>query len=344
MAVLLAKRKNTSKKRRRIVSSAAILLLGAFLLGGCGADREQQTRFRDAGVYAMSQGDYKAAEKNFKDAIACSGGRVTDAEQNLTYYLGASYFLEGKYEEAAESYDNLLTYDPKDANAYFLRGSLYLKTGKKKKGLEDYKKAAELSDKDYELVISIYENLESYGMKKQAMEFINKASEIGGDDADSLFYRGRIYQIMGQDDVSKSTLQRAMDGGNDQAAIYLARAYMKEGAKKKALKIAKQYYKIEEKDDDLSVLAGQLLLTVGKYKKANDVYKKALGAEQESGVESLRHKDLLKGRIASLEHCGSFEEALPLAREYIKRYPADQKMMRELSFLEQIGGGNGQSH
>ncbi|MBR1628871.1 MAG: tetratricopeptide repeat protein [Lachnospiraceae bacterium] len=306
------------------------------LLCACGgADRKAQTELRDAGIAAISAGDYDAAYEHFKEAIACGGSRVSEREIDLTYYLAACSFLRGDFDEAIASYDNLIAYDKKNADAYFLRGSVYLQQEKQGKALEDYRKATSIANKDYELAIAIYNNLSKNGLKKEGMQFIDAASRIGGDDSESLFYRGRIYQILGQNGVAKTTFSRAMETGSDEAAVYLARAYKKDGQKKKAKKLAEKYSKnTDNLDSKHSQIAGELLLIVGKYKKANKIYDQALKAELEQEEKSVWYKDLLKGQIAALEYCGEFEQARTLAREYIESYPSDAHMARELSFLE----------
>ncbi|MBQ9631522.1 MAG: tetratricopeptide repeat protein [Lachnospiraceae bacterium] len=320
----------------------AIALAASVFLGGChGVDRKEQAHLRDAGTAAMAAGNFEEAEKDFKDAIALSGGHVSDAEIDLTYYLGACYFLQNRYEDAIKVYGNLLTYNEKDAQALFLRGSVYLKIEDAKKALADYRKATELAPKDYELALAIYENLKANGKKGRANDFLNAALEIEGEEAENFYYRGRIYQFLGREDMAETAFRRAMDGGCSDASVYLAKAYMEKGQKKKARKVAAFYVNKDDPAIEESVLAGELLLVTEQYEKANEVYVAALAKEEEekekkkNGTYSEYHKELLKGQIAALEYDGEFEEALSLAEAYLAMYPSDQNMVREVSFLEE---------
>lgn len=309
------------------------VLLCVLLLAGCGgtADREEQTKLRNAGIAALSHQDYEGAERDFSDALALANGRVTDAEIDLTYYLAASYFLQDRYEDAEQCYSNLITYDKDNADAFFLRGSVRLDMDEAEKGLSDYRKAVAASKDDYELAIAIYQNLTALGHQKDAEPFLNGALEIDGDDAENFYYRGRIYMLLGQDDLAKTAFIKAMDKGSGEAGIALAQAYLKDGETESAKELISRYTENEKKDAQQSALAGQLLLDLGEYEEALAVYESAL-ADEKIAAGAYR-AELLKGQIAALEYNGDFAKAKAAAADYVEEFPADAGMVRELAFL-----------
>lgn len=310
-----------------------LALVLALVLTGCGGpDRKAQRQLRDSGIEKLSAGDYTGAEKDFSKALSMAGGRVTDAEIDIVYYLGATYTLQDNYNKAISRYSDLITYDEDNKDAYFLRGSSYLNIEEKDKGIADYRKATAIAPGDYELAIAVYENLVAMGYKNDAAEFLNKALEIEGDEADNFFYRGRIYQLLGQDDLAKTAFIRAMEDGNDEAGIYLAEVFAKEGDKKSAKELADRYGGKENPDQRQSMITGRLFLSLGEYKKAAKVYEDALTADEDGKGEY--HQELLKGQIAVYEYGGDFKKALKAAQEYVGVYPSDSGMIREIEFLK----------
>ncbi len=306
--------------------------LCVLLLAGCGGvDREGQTKLRNAGIAALSQQDFEGAQKDFSEAVSMAKGRVTDAEIDLTYYLAASYYLQDRYEDAEQCYSNLITYDKDNADAFFLRGSVRLDMDESEKGLSDYRKAVAVSGDDYELYIAIYENLTALGYQKDAEPFLESALTIGGDGADNYYYRGRIYMLLGQDDLAKTAFIKAMDKGSDEAGICLAQEYLKDSEDESAKDLISRYTAGEKKDARQSVLAGQLLLDLGEYEEALSVYEEAL--KDEKTATGAYRADLLKGKIAALEYNGDFAKAKDAASDYVEEFPADAGMVRELAFL-----------
>ena len=310
-----------------------VLLMIAVLLSGChGKDREAQRALRDSGIAKLTQGDYAGAGEDFSAAMELSGGRVSDAEIDLCYYEAACYALEEQYDKAVSRYTDLLTYDSGNAYAYYLRGSAYLDMEEDAKGLADYRVAAAKAPEDYELAIAIYQNLQAFGHKKESSEFLNRALEIDGDGADNFYYRGRIYLLLGQDDLAKTAFLRAMDEGNDEAGIYLAQAFVRDGDKKSAKELIARYTGKDESDARQSVLTGRLLLELGEYKQALAVYDKALAADEEGRSEY--RPELLRGQISAYEFSGNFKKALAAAQDYVAAYPSDAGMIREVEFLK----------
>ncbi len=312
-----------------------ILLFAAVgILSGCSGKRvEAQKELRRSGIEALSKGEYGKAAKNFDSAIKMAGTRVTDLEVDLTYYLAAAYFLQEKYDKAIGCYSNLITYDKKNADAYYLRGSVYLDEGEKDRAMADYRSASMIAKDDYELAIAIFKNLRANGLKEDASEFLNAALAINGDKARNYYYRGRIYLILGQDDVAKTAFMKAMDKGSDDAAIFLAKAYMKEKDVKSANDVLGKYLNGKHTATQ-SVLVGQVYLSLQEYKKAFKVFDGALKELGDEKKDNEAYKDLLKGRITALEYTGEFERAKADATEYVKDFPADGGMVRELAFLE----------
>lgn len=315
------------KKVFFITTCCAVLVLG-----GCTGDKtEQQKELRSAGIDKLATGDYEGAKEDFSNAIALSKYRVSSMEIDLSYYLAAAYFMDDDYQSAIDTYSDLITYDENDADAYFLRGSVYFDMGKPDKGLADYKKASKVCGDDYEMYIEIYRNLNSLGYVDEAITYLNAALEIEGKEGDNYYYRGRIYQYLGQDEVAETAFVKALDGGNDEAGIYLARIYLDRGEDESAKDLISKYTDRKSYTSEERVLTGQLLINLGEYEKALENYNAAL---KEVSEDDENIQQLLEGQIAALEFTGDFQGAYDAATEYVSKFPADGRMIEELQFLE----------
>ncbi len=294
----------------------------------CGVDREGQRQARDEGIVAMTSGDYAKAVKCFDKALSFANARVTEAEVNICYYKAAAQFLEGATGDAVTTYTNLLTYDDKNAEAYFLRGSVFLNDGDVENGLKDYRSAVGAAPMDYDMYIGIYENLAALGKNAEAAEFLNSALEISGEDVEDYLNRGRIYMILDQYEVAKTTLQKAVDMGSVDAKVYLAEVYHMQGDKETARKLLDEYIHTENLKASSLATAGDLLLSQGSYEEALAVFRQGLALEHPDSI-----RRLLRGEVVALEYTGDFAEAKKKADAYIAVYPSDGEILRELIFL-----------
>ena len=71
-----------------------------------------------------SSGDYEGALAAFDGALACCTGKITDLEIDICYYKAAAQYAAQDTEGALETYNAMIDYDGKNANAYYLRGCL----------------------------------------------------------------------------------------------------------------------------------------------------------------------------------------------------------------------------
>lgn len=317
------------KKNSASVFMCALFLSTALLFGGCGNERiEEQTKLRDEGIVALQAGDYGKAEELFDQALHHANAYVTEREININYYKAAAQFLKPDHDGAIKTYTNLITYDEENPDAYFLRGSVYLDIGEGEKGIADYHRAAAASDGDYDLHIEIYNNLMEMGYIGDASEFLNLALEIEGDSAENYLNRGRIYLILDQYEVAKTTLEKAVEKGSDEAKVYLAEVYANRGNDDDAKKLIDEYLAGEKVESEALAKIGNLLIDQGDYEGALSTFRRGLDLEE---VKS--KKELQKGEITALEYTGDFEQAKQKGDAFVALYPAEGDVLREMIFL-----------
>ena len=136
----------------------------------------------------MQSGDYEGALAAFDGALACCTGKITDLEIDICYYKAAAQYAAQDTEGALETYNAMIDYDGKNANAYYLRGCLKLGTGDTDGAKQDFADAVKYNHSDYELYINIYKNLAAYDLSEEGEAYLNDAFSIKGNDAE-LFNR-----------------------------------------------------------------------------------------------------------------------------------------------------------
>lgn len=314
--------------QRIAVVFATVFAIGCF--SGCSfGENEQQATYKQAGLDAIASGDYTGAVEQFDAALAEANATVGVEEIDISYYKAAAQFMSGDVEGAIATYTNLIAYQPKDPNAYFLRGSLYLDTSQLEPALEDYKVAVQCDSENYELYTRIYYNLMTKGYADQALEYTNMALAIEGNKSYNYMERGKIYLILEQYDVAETTFKKAVSAGDADGYIYLAQIASHNGDADAAMSYLKKFKKSGNESARAYDTIGKLYMMQGNYEEALAQFQKGLDMKSVPN-----EKDLRKDQIAALEYSGDFATARDQALEYVEKYPEDTSVARELVFLQ----------
>ena len=306
------------------------LLVTAALLAGCANERtEDELSYRKIGIESMQSGDYEGALAAFDGALACCTGKITDLEIDICYYKAAAQYAAQDTEGALETYNAMIDYDGKNANAYYLRGCLKLGTGDTDGAKQDFADAVKYNHSDYELYINIYKNLAAYDLAEDGTAYLNDAFSIKGNDAESLAYRGEIYYLLGQYDNAIKELTSAIDAGSAAANLTLAQVY--EAQQDTAN--AQTYYQAYV---DAGVADSEAMNALAQIEMGKLNYSGALSyIEQGLSMESVpNRRALLQNQIICMEYTGDFAGAYEVMTAYTAAYPDDAEALREYTFLK----------
>ena len=87
----------------------ALAISGALLFSACsGKDVEE---LRSSAIEVFKSGDYAAAEQLFDEALSADYGRVSEVQLDILRYRAECELRQGKYGEAADTYEALLNAD-----------------------------------------------------------------------------------------------------------------------------------------------------------------------------------------------------------------------------------------
>lgn len=319
-----------NRGKRYLLTGAIILGVSATLLTGCSSRQERlekEEAYRKIGINAMEEGDYAGAQEAFNNALNQAKG-IGANEVDICYYKAAAQFASGSLNAAIETYDALIEYDRKNADAYFLRGCVYLKSNESKKAREDFESALKYS-KDDEIYLEIYNSLSGAGYEAEAKTYLDEALEKkAGRQAKNYTVKGRIYLLLDKYEEAVEQLTTAIEKGDMEANLYLAKAYEAQGETEKANACIDAYI---EKNAESSVAYNQYgckQMREGNYEEAVDYFRQGLELEEVTNERELR-----SNLIVAYEYSGDFESAKTEMEAYIADYPTDEAALREYQFL-----------
>ncbi len=308
--------------------SILCLLLATCMLSGCagGQNATQQKDF-EKGIEKVDKADYKNAIKYFDSALKISSS-VSSQEEDIVTYKAAAQYLSGDYKGAIKSASNLINYDGKNSDYYYLRGSFYADQKDFEKADKDYKKAVSLSKNDYNLCFEIYENLVSHESTVNPEKYLDKVIAFDSKDGEIVNAKGDAYLYKGNTKEALEYYEKAVKTGYSTGYLGMAKCYYLDKDSKRASKEIKNF-ESKEKDSPFKFnKAAEALMQIKDYKSALSSVQKGLDLKKDN-----HEQDLKKNEIICYEYLGQFDKAKSKAKSYVKEYPGDHTMLREWKFL-----------
>lgn len=318
------------RKKACLWIEIAALAAACLFMTGCTTKQERlekEDAYRTIGINAMESGNYTEAIEAFDSALELADG-IGANEKDICYYRAAAQFASGDLNDAIETYNALLESDDKNSDAYFLRGSVYLKMNESIKALEDYEKAIQYAEND-EIYLVVYNSLTGAGYETEAKDYLEKALEKkAGKKAENYTVKGKIYLLKEMYPEAVSSLMTAVEKGDVEANLYLARAYEASDEAAKAEDCINAYIEVNPESSVAYNRQGKKKMEEGNYEEAISEFLKGLELEQVTDEQELR-----SNLIAAYEYSGDFEKAKELMEEYVVDYPSDAAAAREYLFL-----------
>lgn len=320
---------NHKYKVKKLATAAVTLLVFASMTGCANENEENELAYRQTGIECMENGDYDGAVEAFNSALSYCTGTIGETEIDICYYKAAAQYASGDVEGALATYDALVTYDEKDADAYYTRGCLLLQTGESDKALLDFSDAVTHNSDDYELYINIYKNLAAYNLTEQGEEYLNQAFGIKGDSAEQLTYRGELYLLLGEYANAEAELEAALAKNSAEANLVMAQLFEAQGDTETAETYYKAYLESGAADAEAMNALAEIAMAKGDYETALSYVNQGLAMETVANK-----RELLQNQVICLEYTADFTGAWQAVQEYVALYPGDLDMQREYIFLK----------
>ncbi len=276
--------------------------------------------------YGMNK--YDKALECCQNALDIEGQPEIDG--NVYSTMAVIHWVSGNSKEAVDSMDKLIQMDKKDGNAYLQRGQLYMNMGEPEKALNDFSQALQLDKNCYDAYFGMHDAYAASGQVDAARESLEMLTGIHAKTAEQKMQVGRAYQVLGEEDQAVSYLEDAKKQKCLEADYYLGMVQMAKQEYETAISFFESYIKDAAEiqiPEVYNQLAGALIET-GELERAADYLAEGL----ELGMSSA-YQSLLKNQVILLEKQQKFSEAAKAAKTYLKAYPADEAMEKELKFI-----------
>ncbi len=201
-----------------------MLTIGAMVfLIACGDKTDYKELYRREGIQKLDEGNYEGAIVSFTDALSQGHGFVKSKDYDINYYLGYSYYLNGEYDKAIETFDAVINLKPKETDAYYYRALAKLKIGDRTGADEDFLTVTNSDPKNYDLCIDVYFCMVDAGYSQEAQAYLKAVLENATAMND--YDKGRICYYLGDYSNARVYLEKAKDLSVPDTILMLGKTY-----------------------------------------------------------------------------------------------------------------------
>gem|GEM_PF-822599 len=142
------------------------------------------------------------------------GVGATDAQDDgragVYYRDGARFALEGRLAEAAKAFEQAISLDPKNGNAFYSLGNVYLEMGRWADAINAYYRAISLNKNDVEAYNALGIALGMRGQDMQAAAAFERAIKIYPKWAEPYYNLSQARRRLRQDEAAQAAYERAI--------------------------------------------------------------------------------------------------------------------------------------
>lgn len=273
-------------------------------------------------------GEYESVKKYCDKALEIEYFEELDADIRFTKIIALE--MLGEWESAKEECATLIDGNEKYMDAYMEMAKIERELGNADKVREAYLSAIETDKTYYEAHFGLYDQYLTEGESELANEMLEQLISIRSNKAKNLVIIGRAYFYQNNYEKAREYLQMAYDANNKDSLYYLGIVELSQKAYQDAADNFNKY--IKEKKENLNIEVyhqlAQVYTALAEYDKAQEMITTGLSYGSTNAVKNLK-----KSQIILLEKQGKYKKAKTAAKKYIKCYPTDSEMRKELEFI-----------
>lgn len=289
--------------------------------------KKLELAYRGLGMTYMNQGEFEAAKEAFICALQNASFGVDELEVDISCYLASAYYKLGDYENALETYHNVLQVDKKNSDIYYLRGIVYLEMGNSEAAIADFDKSIALDNKNQDRCINIYKALADHDQKEKGRTYLEQSQTLL-TEKDS-YEKGRILYYLEDYSGAIGQLEALSEAGDNRATLYLGKSYEALGDMNYAASLYEAYITTDETNGEVYNQLGLCKLSMGEYETALTYFQKGIATNDNEVMQ-----ELLFNEAAAYEYVSDFSTAKTKFSEYLAKYPNDTQAVREYEFLK----------
>lgn len=291
-------------------------------------DTDRQSAWRGIGIAYLYKSSYEDAVTAFTNAMQYAGKKYTEQEIDILYYLAEAQDRSGDPVEAVLTYTKILE-QQSSADIYLLRGAAYQKVGDNTNAAADLTKAIEMSKQDYKVYMMLYQVLVADGQTLQAEKLLEEAVTLPVKSSEDYSNRGLLYMYMKNYDFAMADFDYAISTEYWPAHFNKASLLMKQGKMEDAVANFTTYFE-HVTDNALAYNEyGVCMMSLARYEEAADAFEKGIAVNDRTVDQELMYNILV-----AYERLAQWDEAYIRAQAYLQKYPGDERVQKELTFIE----------
>ncbi len=178
------------------------------------------------------------------------------------------FFMQGKYEEAIESFKKVVEKFPSNVEGFYNLGLSYLRKGDIDQAIVSFEKVTELKPEGFEAYLALGECYFNKGESEKAMENFSRTIELQPDNPMAYYNLGIVYYRLDKTEEALDAFNKSIELNPEFSSSYYqaALASIKKGDFKKAI----IYFEIFLRVDPDATEATQVKAMIEKLKKRLD--------------------------------------------------------------------------
>ncbi len=284
--------------------------------------------------YGLAIAEYNLGE--YDNVIECCENALSieyleDMDCDILYTRMSSFCQKEEWADARKDCQEIIKKNKRYYDAYFSLAEIEQRLGNQDEAVNAYLTLIEEDKSYYDAYFGLYGQYLASGREEAANELLEQLTMLDTKEAENMMVIGRAYLCRKEYDKAEENLNLAYSGNCKESKYYLGLLYMEEKEYEKALEAFQTY--VEENKEDFHVEAycqlASIYIEQAEYEKARGMIEKGMTYGSGSAVQ-----DLKKTEVILCERQNNYQEALSLAKEYRKLYPADSGMKKEISFIK----------
>lgn len=284
--------------------------------------------------YGLAIAEYNLGE--YDNVIECCKNALSieyleDMDCDILYTRMSSLCQKEDWENAKKDCQEIIKKNKRYYDAYFSLAEIEQKLGNQEEAANAYLTLIEEDKTYYDAYFGLYRQYLSYGQEEAANELLGQLTALDAKEAENMMIIGRAYLCRKEYDRAEENLNMAYSGNCRESKYYLGLLYMEEREYEKALEAFQVY--VEENKEDFHAEAycqmAAIYMEQAEYGKAQGMIERGLAYGSGGAVQ-----DLKRTEVILYEKQGNYRQALSLAKEYRKLYPADSGMKKEIAFIK----------
>ena len=336
---------------KRYILIAVIVICSLSFMIHFKTTHSAKERLREAGIRYYRMGWYEDADECFSLALKQKEAFSLKSDKDIYYYLADSEMKRGNYKNAIVYYDKLIKLGESGKDLYGNLGLCCHEAGRDKECYDNLKKAAKASDADAEIIYTLMVTCQNLGYFDEVKQYATEGYKLIKDslsketkevmtsdisDSDKVSSKvlmelreyGTFAYLSGEYTVAYTCYDILMKQGASDVTPYVACCLADKGEYEEALNMLLDYTSSNDTNALCDAKIVYCYMQLGKYKEALLLVDKAMSYESQGAI-----KELLYEKGVALEYTGDFNGAYECFKEYISKYPDDEKARREYDFL-----------